>query len=82
MGTGNSFLGVKVARTLADHSPPSSTKVKNKCSYTSSLPTFTAYVGKILPFFNEKTYKPSMTVDCSMTLLLQVRSDLTASALM
>jgi len=82
MGTGDSFPGVIVARTSADHSSPSSTKVKSKWSYTSTLPTFTACVGEILPFFNEKTYKLSMTVNCSMTLLQQVRSDLTASALM
>jgi hypothetical protein len=82
MGTRDSFSGVKVARTSVDHSPSSSAKVKNKWSYTSTLLTFTAFVGKILPFFNEITYKPSTTEDCSMTLQQQVTSDLTASALM
>jgi hypothetical protein len=38
MGTGNSFPGGKAAGREADHSPPSSAKVKNECSYTSAPP--------------------------------------------
>jgi hypothetical protein len=38
MGTGSSFLGVKLPGREADHSPPSSDEVKNACSYTCTFP--------------------------------------------
>jgi len=36
MGTGGSFAGVKQPGHEADHSPPSSAKVKNAWNYTST----------------------------------------------
>jgi hypothetical protein len=38
MGTGGSYPGVKQSEREAEHSPPTSAKVKNAWSYTSTPP--------------------------------------------
>jgi len=68
MGTRDSFSGVKVARTSVDHSVDHLAP-RLRVSGATPPPSLPSQLveGKFYPFFNEKTYKPSMTVDCSMT---------------
>ena len=51
MGTRGSLPGGKVDRHEADHSPPSSTEIKNDWSYDSTPPyTSMECIGATLPF--------------------------------